>query len=142
MDTSGLEQVGTQVTNWAGQYRHGWVGLCFLLMLIDTAYFGIRTVIGRVKAPPFADFFIQRVSIALLLVVIGLVDYLLPSIPLLYAASLFYSGVFTLHIVQQVREEGVTDLPPGLKERAEEMSSQAEDERAKRPRPSKGGGTR
>jgi hypothetical protein len=121
VDTTGLSEAGAQATAWASQYRHGWVGLCFLLMVIDVAYLGVRTLLGRTHEPPFGDYFIQHVSIALLLVVIGLVDYLLPTVPLLYGASLFYSGVFILSIVQQVRAEGVTDLPPGLKERAEDM---------------------
>ena len=115
-------EAGAQVTAWAGQYRHGWVGLCFLLMLIDVAYLGFRTLLGRKNIEPFGLFLTQRVGIALLLVVTGMVDYLLPTVPLLYGASLFYSGVFILHIVKQVRDEGVKDFPPGLKERAEGMT--------------------
>jgi hypothetical protein len=109
-----------QVNAVLAQYRTTWVALCILLMVIDTGYLGFRTLLGHAREP-FGDFLTQRVGILLLLVVIGLVDYLLPSIPLLYGACLFYSGVFIAHIIKQVREEGVTDLPPGLKERADEM---------------------
>ena len=116
-----MDEAGAQLTGYLSQYRTQWVALCFLLIAIDVGYLGFRTLIGHDVREPFWPFVTQRVGIILLLIVTGLVDWLLPNLPLLYVACLFYSGVSLLHIITQIREEGVEEIPPEVLERAEQL---------------------
>jgi hypothetical protein len=115
-----MDVTSEQITAYLAQFRLEWVALCVILIILDVAYLGFRTLTHSAREP-FGAYLTQRVGILLLLLIIGLVDFLMPNIPLLYMASLFYSGVSVLHIVAQVRAEGVTDIPPSFQRRAEQL---------------------
>jgi len=96
--------------------------VCLVLILLDVIFTGVRVRMGKSKED-FANYAFSRVTVVFLMVIVWIVDQLLPTIPLLYLTSLFYSGVSVVHIIRQAREDGV-EIPQSLQQRAESLEGQ------------------
>jgi len=118
-------------TQALSSYRSTFVIASVVLILLDLAYTGIRIQMGR-STENFSNYAFSRVTVLFLMVVVWIVDQLVPTLPLLYLTSLFYSGVSVVHILRQAHEEGA-EVPPSLVQRAEvlEASGDAPAEPAK-----------
>lgn len=81
--------------------------VCLVILILDVVYTGVRCKLNRPKAPDFPEFLLQRVSMLLMMLLAAVLEPIVPTIPLLGLASVYYAFFCARHIVLSARQDDV-----------------------------------
>jgi hypothetical protein len=81
--------------------------VCLSLVLVDALYTGARCWTARPDAPDYPEFVMQRITMVMVMFLCGLLEPLVPTLPLLGAASIYYGLYCLRHILLGVAADGV-----------------------------------